>query len=160
MPPNESNGGVGFRGGPAQDLDALHEMKKKFDAADEDGNDGIELDEFIQKGDVLGSAPRRRSSGGSSCFDAGNGSVDWGEFTAERRALDRRATTTTARCSAYEDRFADAPRPGRGRPRVPRYSWGRPESKRLPAVDVEFVPSPRQGGHREQGGFLDALARR
>jgi len=66
-------------------LDALHEMKKKFDAADEDGNDGIELDEFIQHfADVLGGGSLTETQLRQLFMkiDAdGNGSVDWDEFT-------------------------------------------------------------------------------
>ena len=65
-------------------LAELHQMKLKFDAADEDGSDGIEMDEFIEHfGDIVGkSLSDLQLKQLFMKIDAdSNGSVDWDEFT-------------------------------------------------------------------------------
>lgn len=145
-------------------LDALHEMKKKFDAADEDGNDGIELDEFIQHfADVLGGGSLTETQLRQLFMkiDAdGNGSVDWDEFT-NFMFLMRAPAPSDDDDRAVTSAYADSPThldldeddlASRG---------GSSAASHADVITVRRVrPVPRQGGHREQRRDLDALARR
>lgn len=73
-------------GGETINLEELERLKAAFDAADEDGSDGLEMDEFVKAfGAVLGEKrlTRLQLTHLFMKIDANSdGSVDWDEFTS------------------------------------------------------------------------------